>query len=563
MKIRNLATLAFIGTTFVSTVLAQDEKITTSKEFEYKVGEPYPVVDAAVKSYTARDGSVISFKMNSRSVTIQKFSGSPFSQESSKVYEDFPDGTVYEDDIETEDFVYLLYSVWDKANKVEQLYVRAINLKTAEFENKGERIVAVEGKVTGGDGNKFKLATSFDGSKLLVRFRKKPESRNDKINKDVIGLYVFDSKLTQMWGKDVEMPYTEARMDNIDYAIGTNGDVFILTEVMKEGETRKFDRDDNPNYDYQLISISESGVDVNASDIDVKGKYVTQVNFFEGKDDALMIAGFYGNKRGIQTDGIFYCALNKDGKQADFKNFEIPLELIKLYMKERAQERLERKEDNGKDLGMTNMVLRDILINDDGSIFFAAEKFYVRKTTTTTAGAPGAIGAAAGRSTTQYDFYFEEMLVAKIGKDGELVYMKKLPKRQHWSYSSTQGYFSIDLVMASSKLFRSSELGYKLVESKGNYYLMFLDNVKNMKLDENKVPAKHEQGKGGFLTAYQINKESGNVKKLSILDLRDAQGYELFQFSPKRIVELGNDEFALECYIKKKQDIMIRIKIVE
>jgi hypothetical protein len=276
MKIRNLATLAFIGTTFVSTVLAQDEKITTSKEFEYKVGEPYPVVDAAVKSYTARDGSVISFKMNSRSVTIQKFSGSPFSQESSKVYEDFPDGTVYEDDIETEDFVYLLYSVWDKANKVEQLYVRAINLKTAEFENKGERIVAVEGKVTGGDGNKFKLATSFDGSKLLVRFRKKPESRNDKINKDVIGLYVFDSKLTQMWGKDVEMPYTEARMDNIDYAIGTNGDVFILTEVMKEGETRKFDRDDNPNYDYQLISISESGVDVNASDIDVKGKYVTR-----------------------------------------------------------------------------------------------------------------------------------------------------------------------------------------------------------------------------------------------------------------------------------------------
>ena len=548
MKIRNLATLAFIGTTFVSTVLAQDEKITTSKEFEYKVGEPYPVVDAAVKSYTAIDGSVISFKMNSRSVTIQKFSGSPFSQESVKVYEDFPNGTVYEDDIETEDYVYLLYSVWDKANKVEQLYVRAINLKTGEFENEGERIIAVEGKVTGGDGNKFKLATSFDNSKLLVRFRKKPESRNDKINHDVIGLYVFDSKLKQIWGKDVEMPYTEARMDNIDYAIGSNGDVFILTEVMKEGETRKFDREGNPNFDNQLIAISESGVDVNASEINVQGKFVTQASFFEGKDDALMIAGFYGNKRGIQTDGIFYCSLTKDGKQADFKNFEIPLELIKQYMSQRNQERLERKEDKGKDLGMTNMVLRDILIHDDGSIFFAAEKYYVVVTTDSKTG------------STRYDYYFEEMLAAKLDKNGELVYMKKLPKRQH-SSSGGSGFGFGSFIGVS--FLRNSELSYKLVQSKDHYYIMFLDNVKNLELDENKVPARHEQGKGGFLTAYQINKTSGAVKKLSILDTRDAQGYELFQFSPKRIVELGNNEFGVEFYIKKKQDMMIRIKIVE
>ncbi len=559
MKIKNLATLAFIGATFTGTVLAQDEKITTSKEFEYKVGEPYPVVDAAVKSYSGRNGDVISFKMNSRSVTIQKFSGSPISQESTKTYEDFPNGTVYEDDIETEDFVYLLYSVWDKANQTEQLYVRAINLKSGEFENEGERIVAVEGKVTGGDGNKFKLASSFDGSKLLVHFRKKPESRNDKVNKDVIGMYVFDSNVKQLWGKDVEMPYTEARMDNIDYTVGSNGDVFILTEVMKEGETKKFDREDNPNYDYQLVSVSESGVDVNASDVDVQGKYVTQVNFFEGKNDALMIAGFYGNKRGIQTDGIFYCALDKDGKQVDFKSFEIPTELIKQYMSQRSQDKMDKKEGKGKDLGMTNMVLRDILIHDDGSIFFAAEKYYVVVTTTSSPGGMGT-GVSIGGSSTKYDYYFEEMLAAKIDKNGELVYMKKLPKRQH--SSSTGGSFFNPMAF-STTFFRNTELSYKLVESKGNYYIMFLDNVKNIALDENKVPARHEQGKGGFLTAYQINKESGSVKKLSILDTRDAQGYELFQFSPKRIVELGNDEFALETYIKKKQDIMIRIKIKE
>lgn len=537
MKIKNLATLAFIGTTFVSTVLAQDDKITTSKEFEYQCGEPYPVVDAAIKSYSSKDGSVVSFKMSRGKVTIQKFGGNKFTQESIEVYEDFPKGTVYEDDLETKDFVYLLFSVWDKANKTEQLYVRAINLTSGKFENEGERVIAVEGKVTGGDGNKFKLATSFDNSKLLIYFRKKPESRNDKINKDVIGLHVFSTDLKELWGKDVEMPYTEAQMNNIDYTVGSNGDVFILTEVMKEGETRRYDRDDNPNFDYQLVSVSESGVDVNASDVDVKGKYVTQVNFFEGKDDALLIAGFYGNKRGIQVDGIFYCTINKDGNQADFKSFEIPTELIKQYMSQRSQDKMDKKEEKGKDLGLTNMRLREIFIEDDGSILFASEKYYVVTY----------YDSKTGQTT--YTHYYEEMLAGKINKNGELVYMKKLPKRQISGRTSLPYY--------------RGGLGYRLVDSKDNYYFMFLDNVKNIELAENKVPERHQDGRGGFLTAYQVNKATGAVRKLSILDTRDAQGYDLFQFNTERIVAVDDDEFALECYIKSKQDIMIRIKVLE
>lgn len=550
MKIKNLATLAFIGTTFVSTVLAQDEKITTSKEFEYQVGEPYPVIDAAIKSYASKDGSVVSFKMSKEQVVIQKFSGEVFKEESNKVYEDFPKGTVYEDDLETEDFVYLLYSVWDKGNSTEQLYVRTINLSKGEFEREGTRIIAVDGKVTGGDGNKFQLATSFDNSKLLVYYRKKPESRNDKINKDVIGLYVFNKDLKQVWGKDVEMPYTEARMNNIDYTVDSDGDVFILTEVMKDGETKRYDRDDNPNFDYQLVSVSESGVDINASDIDVKGKYVTQVSFFEGKNNSLLLAGFYGNKRGLQVDGIFYCSLNKDGSQADFKSFEIPTELIKQFTSDRTQKKMDKKEEKGKDLGITSMVLRDLIIQDDGSIFFASEKYYVTRS------------YDSQSRTTTYDYYYEEMLAAKIDKNGELLFMKKLPKRQHAQTRSSGigiGPVSVGFMPA----FKGGTLGYRLIESQKNYYLMFLDNVKNLELAENKVPALHQDNMGGFLTAYQINKESGTVKKLSVIDTRDAQGYNLYQFSTQRIVDLGNNEFALECYIKKKQDIMIRIKVLE
>ncbi|MNY24432.1 hypothetical protein D3C86_1581450 [compost metagenome] len=141
------------------------------------------------------------------------------------------------------------------------------------------------------------------------------------------------------------------------------------------------------------------------------------------------------------------------------------------------------------------------------------------------------------------------MLAGKIGKDGELIYMKKLPKKQISGRTSSPYY--------------RGGLGYRLVDSKTYYYFMFLDNVKNIELQENKVPERHVDGRGGFLTAYQINKETGAVRKLSILDTRDAQGYDLFQFNTERIVALDDDEFALECYIKSKQDIMIRIKVME
>jgi hypothetical protein len=537
MKIKNLATLAFIGTTFVSTVLAQDDKITTSKEFEFNVGEPYPVVDAAVKSYASKDGNVVSFKMTKGEVTLQKFDGPGLAQTSVKVYEDFPKGTVYEDDIDGNDYVFLLYSVWDRSNQTEQLFIRKIDKSTGDFDGDGTRIIAVDGKVTGGDGNKFKLAQSFDKSKILVYYRKKPESRNDKINKDVIGLYSFDKDLNKLWGKDVEMPYTEARMDNIDYAIDGKGNVLILTEVLKEGETRKYSRDDEPNFTYQLVVVSESGVDVNASDVDVNGKYVTQVNFYEGKDDALLLAGFYGNKRGRQVDGLFYCSVSSDGKQTGFKTYEIPTDVIKQFMSQRAQDRMEKKEDKGKDIGLTNMRIREITFEKDGSVLISAEEYYM------------VVRHDSKTNMTYYDHHYKDILIAKIDKNGELAFWKKMPKYQYAGGTA-------------SPLYRGG-MGYRLVDTQKYYYFMFLDNVKNLELALNKPPVKHQDGYGGFLTAYQVDKATGEVKKLSILDTRDAKGYNLYQFNTERIVMISDNVMAIEAYIKKKQDMMVSVTIKE
>jgi hypothetical protein len=536
MKINQIIATASVAL-FSFASFSQDGEITTSKEFEFECSTPYPVVDAWIKSYASKDGNVVSFKMSKGKVTIQKFDAPSMNQVSAKVYEDFPKGTVYEDDIDTKNFVYILYSVWDRANQTEQLYIRAIDKSTGDFTDEGKRIIAVEGKVTGGDGNKFKLAVSFGGENILVYFRKKPESRNDKVNKDVIGLYAFNNNLDQIWGKDVEMPYTEARMDNIDYTIDSQGRVYILTEVLKDGETKKYNRDDQPNFTYQLVVVDDAGVDVTASDVDVQGKYVTQVNFYEGKNASLILAGFYGNKRGRQVDGVFYCTVNNDGKQSEFKNFEIPTAVIKQYMSQRSQDRVEKKEGKGKDIGLTNMRIREIIFNQDGSILIASEEYYYT------------VSYNQKTGQTYYTHYYQDMLIAKINADGELAYWKKMPKNQ--------------IAPNTSSPYYRGGMGYKLVQSSQYFYFIYLDNVKNVELAENKVPAKHQDGYGGFLTAYQVNKETGEIKKLSILDTRNARGYKLYQFNTERIVMTDDETMVIEAYIKKKQDMMVTVTIKE
>ena len=94
-------------------------------------------------------------------------------------------------------------------------------------------------------------------------------------------------------------------------------------------------------------------------------------------------------------------------------------------------------------------------------------------------------------------------------------------------------------------------------------YILFLDNVKNIELSMDQYPKRHQDGAGGYLTGFKIDTETGETEKVSLFDTRDAKGVELFQFNTGRIIKLDNNSFALECYKKKKEDVMIKVTLNE
>src|SRR5690606_22388878 len=106
-----------------------------------------------------------------------------------------------------------------------------------------------------------------------------------------------------------------------------------------------------------------------------------------------------------------------------------------------------------------NMVLREITYDAKGGITIYAEKYYVVVRTD-----------SKGNTTTRY--YYQEIVGAGIGADGELKWMNKFPKNQ---------------VGGSPR----GGMGYYLIETETTDYLLFLDNVKNIELPLNKFPTSH------------------------------------------------------------------------
>lgn len=195
-------------------------------------------------------------------------------------------------------------------------------------------------------------------------------------------------------------------------------------------------------------------------------------------------------------------------------------------------QRKNEKKDDDDVAEFLDLELRDVFIEKDGSMLLIGEQYFIKEHTRYN----------NGRTTTYYTYHYNDMLVTKIKPDGKLAWMKKLPKRQVGARG--QGGMS-----------------YSYIPGKDYHYILFLDNEKNRELPLSEFPARHADGAGGFLTAYRIDNTTGEVKKDYVLDTRNVQGIELSQFLTSRILSVSSNEFVLESYKKKKEDILIKVKL--
>jgi len=520
-----------------------------SSDYSYSVSAPYKVFDAGQKVYFSKGNEAIAIKLDGKEVLIQKFNTEKPSFIKEKKYEKFfPKNYSVEDVLEIGEKFYLFYSSWDGDNDKEQLFSVEIDFATGEFLTQ-KLMFQVDGKIAGtmtrsggfmggfslSVQDKFDIFRSYDKKNILVQYRKKPEVKNDKKSFDIIGLAAFDNMLNEISNREVTMPYTERRMNNLDYQLDNDGNLYLLVKVFHDdsNDDKKKKKDVVANYHLELFLIKNGSVKIEISKFENKEKFITKLWIFDSSKDFLVCGGFYSNGKGDldDSDGILAFKIDKSGKIYNEVYHDIPVSVLNQYESNKTKKKNEKKERKGEEAKFSDLELRDLFINEDGSLVLVGEQYFMKTHTTT---------SMNGGVRTYFTFHYNDILVTKIGVNGELKWMNKIPKTQKGSRG--QGGMS-----------------YKHFYANNNHYLVFLDNVKNIDLPIDKIPAMHSDGQGGYLTAVKISDEDGVSKKASIFNGRELNDFQMHQFSVDRILKTSENSFMLEIYKKKKEDVMIKV----
>lgn len=386
------------------------------------------------------------------------------------------------------------YSTWDRSTETERLFALPFNKETLKFDSKEIKMIET-GRLD--PNNKYRFNYSTDSTKMLVTYRVKPKERRDKLNKDIIGFNLYDYKMNKLYAAEIEMPYSEFDMNNLDYEVDSRGNIYMLTEVKinnsLEGEVNR-DRENRNAMRYELIRVNQKNNTLQAIKINLENKYTNSVVLSEDLNHDIVIAGYYSNKKNSTgSTGAYIIRLEYDANNA-VKNLlttycEFPVATLEAYENERTKRRMEKKDKEGN-LEASNLVFDKMVFYPDGSVLILGEEYYVITNT-----------YYNGRTTTTtYTYYYNDILALKADKNGKTLWCNKIPKQQSGS--------------------GTADLSYHHHTYQGEDYIIYLDNIKNINLPLTETPFPHSSGRGGYLTCVKIAKDGTMIKK-SIFDTKE------------------------------------------
>ena len=390
---------------------------------------------------------------------------------------------------------YWFYATWDKKTETERLFAQPFNQGNFKFSSNPINLIET-GRLTD-LYDKYKFQTSTDSTKLLVTYRIKPKIKRDKLNKDVIGFNLFDTKMKKLYAAEIEMPYSEADMDNLDYEVDSRGNIYMLTQVKLDNSMDGEKSKENKNaYRYELIRVNQKDNSLQAIKIELDNKYTNSVILSEDLSHNIIITGYYSdNKRSSGSDGAYVIKLELDNNNS-IKNLiktycEFPAEVLKANETVRQKKKMDKKEKEGN-LEAANLDFEKIVFNKDGSMVIIGQEYYVVAHTSS--------NGNTTTTTTSYTYYYNDILVLKADKNGKTIWCNKIPK-----FQSGKG---------------TADLSFHYHQYKNDNYFFYLDNIKNINLSLTETPAPHKSGRGGYLTCVKMD-EAGKMTKKSIFDIKD------------------------------------------
>lgn len=511
-------TLLLLITLFPTLLFGQ--VIPTPEGYSITSSKPTTVVDGN-KFYITEDENLYMLKIRGEKVVLQVFN---IDQKLETSRKQLPGLRRYEDVIDIikfQDNYYLFTSNFDKKKKTQALCYRKIDFKSQTIDAVKE---IKSNKVEWRQPKYYSLYFSGDTSNMVVS----NEIGENGLKYDYM---VFDSNMELLWSKVYDLPF-EGTLRLLDAQVDNLGQVYVAAQVYHAAIPSGINAN-LPKSHFELLQINES--EINKIVLNKKIPNISDFNLVMSEDNSKYLVGFYNDnsaKYNDGSDGIFTMHISNDNKVVYENTYAFSIELINQYQTLSKQKKNISKKSKRK-LDYKYLGLQDIIINKDGGLLLISEMRH-------------ADVSSGSSSSTKH--YYEDIVVHKIGEDGALVWVKKLPKDQYGS--------------------KTVDFSYKYVNISGKHYFFFLDNIKNKTILENERPETHKAKLGGILSAFIIDNESGNVSKTQIINKREvvteeiSKPFGLGQFSFDRVIPIENG-ILIESYMGGKKDVIIKIEVLD
>jgi len=516
---------------------------TQSTKFTFKLGEEYTLPrksEDLIYMGNDRDG-ILNLSLKKEELTILRFDGKTLEKTSERVIplSDATKNFVSETVLDFGGKYYWFHSDWDKGSETESLYYDVIDVASGRLSSTDKKMFQTTKISTDGYARtsaytsevygKYTFNQDANRTKLLVTYRLLPEFKSDRKNFDKLGFQVFDDKMNKLWGGEYIMPYTEAVMDNSDFTVDNNGNAYMLAKVYDSEKRKEVDKETGlPAYHFEVMKFVKGQKKPTIVKLNLGENFLKQVTLIENNQHEITIACTYSKKvRSNSTDGIFLAVIDTDGKLVKYKKgyYEFPLEELTKFESARKRRKMENKDD----YEAPNLYVKNIIVNADGGVAIACEEYYMVETTYYTSN---------GGMRTKRTYYYQDIIATKINSNGEVAWIRKIPKYQRGSAGR-------------------GTMSFKLISDASGYYFLYLDNLKNMNLSEEEEPKIHQDRMGGQVIISRID-PNGKISKELLFDIRK----EDIQIFPAEFDKVNDNQFIGRARVKKNlyQPLLITVQ---
>ncbi len=482
----------------------------TELNFETQVSRSYKGLTVMGDFYPIIKGNEILYFNHSQgwsTINMQKYDMEKPMELKRKSITDLPKGIIFEELVELAGENYMFFSSWDRPSKLERLMYYPIKFDECNI-GKEKLLIKSDIKLLANPTEKenaplfnfsekrFNLDKSNDGSKLLVEYRLIREHKNDAVNRDRIGLQVFDSGLNLIWEKLVKMPYVEQAMDFWDVAVDSDGNAYVLIKAFNElvGLKKGPNKLTHP-FNYEILKYSKDSNEPQIFKVEFdESIQIKEFQFLEGHNNEMICAGFYSEKNKTDIKGLAFFKLAKGADKISMKSYEIPMDLLLKFKTEKEQGKAIKKDETG----VHKLKLTDFVVEEDGKLLLVAEKQFESQ------------NSVSSKSIYTYTSKsYKEVYITLIDSDGELLWIKRLQKSQSSGPHGGKG-----------------SMGQKLLKLGDEYCIFYIDHIDNIDVGIDEAPAHCNFGKMEIadltLMAFAVNAETGKVKKYKVMKMKNA-----------------------------------------